>query len=83
MGIEQQDFINAFVAALGDDAVIKKMDSLLCQNIHVELSTLQKQNASLLLDIKKFMETTKQLQKEVSQLTKVIESKEYDTWIIE
>ena len=40
MGIDANDFARAFIIALGNDDVINKLDSTICQHLNMNLQTL-------------------------------------------
>ena len=44
MGIDQKDFARAFISALNDESVIKKLDDTIGAQLHFELKNIKEAN---------------------------------------
>ena len=76
MGIEQADFVKAFISAFSNDAVVNKLDSVICGSLQMEFLNLKDTHNKLQTELTSFREINVQLQKEVSELRNIVEKKD-------
>ena len=76
MGIDQSEFIKAFVLALSEETVINKLDSAICGKLHMEVGNLTDVHNKFQQDVSQFREINTQLQMEVSSLRRIVQDKD-------
>ena len=70
MGIDQTDFARAFISALNDESVIKKLDDTIGAQLHFELKNIKEANKKLKDDL------SAEFHKEVESLRNIITEKD-------
>ena len=76
MGIDANDFARAFIIALGNDDVINKLDSTICQHLNMNLQTLTTATQDLKKELDTFRTSNQQLRTEVSELRELVKKKD-------
>ncbi|KAK4311273.1 hypothetical protein Pmani_017207 [Petrolisthes manimaculis] len=73
MGINQEDFVKAFVGALGEERVVKKLDDVICQRLVKEIQELRdviKERDSRITDLEKEVTSLKEALDQQEQYTR-------------
>ena len=76
MGFDQQEFVNAFLIALKNEAVIKQLDDSLGTTLKFEIGKLNDTSNDLSKKLDNFNELNNQLKKEVAELRDIVKAKD-------
>ena len=65
MGIDCEEFGKAFLVALNNESIVKKLEEVICTSLHFEINKLTEANAQLKSELNNFNAINSQLIKEL------------------
>ena len=68
MGIDCEELGKAFIVALNNESIVKKLEEVICASLHFEINKLTEANAELKSELNNFNAMNSQLIKEVGEL---------------
>ena len=83
MGLDQNEFIQAFLIALKDQSVAKQLDESLGGQLKFEVGKLTDVSNKLSDELSSFRDINTQLQKEVSELREIVKAKDNKISVLE